>query len=174
PSAGITIAVALASALTGRPVRHDVAMTGEITLRGRVLPVGGVKEKVLAAHRAGTEIIVLPRENAKDLEEIPTHIRRQLDLRLVEHMDEVLGLALRPLAVPGPVRRDELAAAMDIVASTDWDTMDDVVGVGSGGNPDPDASIDELPEPVQAPVPAPHISESPSIEQGLLPGGLAD
>lgn len=174
PSAGITIAVALASALTGRPVRHDVAMTGEITLRGRVLPVGGVKEKVLAAHRAGTEIIVLPRENAKDLEEIPTHIRRQLDLRLVEHMDEVLGLALRPAAVPGPGLRDEAAAAMENVGSADRDTMDDVAAVGSGGDPDPDASTDELPEPVQAPVPAPHISESPAIEQGLLPGGLAD
>src|SRR5690606_40135500 len=102
PSAGITIAVALASALTGRPVRHDVAMTGEITLRGRVLPVGGVKEKVLAAHRAGTEIIVLPRENAKDLEEIPTHIRRQLDLRLVEHRDEGVGWARPPGAGARP------------------------------------------------------------------------
>ena len=92
PSAGITIAVAVASALTSRPVRHDVAMTGEITLRGRVLPVGGIKEKVLAAHRAGAKIVILPHENEKDLAEIPAHILRQLDIRLVQHMDEVLAI----------------------------------------------------------------------------------
>ncbi len=139
-----------------------------------MLPIGGVKEKVLAAHRAGTEIIVLPGKTRRTWRRSPTHIRRQLDLRLVEHMDEVLGLALRPAAVPGPGLRDEAAAAMENVGSADRDTMDDVAAVGSGGDPDPDASTDELPEPVQAPVPAPHISESPAIEQGLLPGGLAD
>ncbi|GAW93308.1 endopeptidase La [Calderihabitans maritimus] len=94
PSAGITMATALASALTGRPVRRDVAMTGEITLRGRVLPVGGIKEKVLAAHRAGIKTIILPRENEKQLEEIPPHVRRKLRFVLVEHMDEVLSTAL--------------------------------------------------------------------------------
>ncbi|OUM98735.1 MAG: endopeptidase La [Firmicutes bacterium ZCTH02-B6] len=98
PSAGIAIAVAVASALSGRPVRHDVAMTGEITLRGRVLAIGGVKEKVLAAHRAGVRTVLLPRDNEKDLEDIPAHIRRKLDIRLVEHMDEVLDLALRERA----------------------------------------------------------------------------
>jgi len=96
PSAGIAIAVAVASALSGRPVRHEVAMTGEITLRGRVLPVGGIKEKVLAAHRAGVRTVLLPRDNEKDLEDIPAPIRRRLDIRPVEHMDEVLELALVP------------------------------------------------------------------------------
>ncbi len=94
PSAGITMATAVISALTGRPVRADVAMTGEITLRGRVLPIGGVKEKLLAAHRAGITDIVLPKENEKDLEEIPGNIRKKLNIHLVEHMDEVLRIAL--------------------------------------------------------------------------------
>lgn len=94
PSAGITIACALASALTGRRVRHEVAMTGEVTLRGRVLPVGGVKEKVLAAHRAGIRKIILPRENEKDLEDIPKKIKAQMRFIFVEHMDKVLEKAL--------------------------------------------------------------------------------
>jgi ATP-dependent Lon protease len=95
PSAGITMAVALASALTNRRVRYDVAMTGEITLRGRVLPIGGVKEKVLAAHRAGVKTVILPMDNRKDIEEIPNNVQRQLELVLVDHMDEVLKVALR-------------------------------------------------------------------------------
>jgi len=97
PSAGITIAVALASALTGRPVRKDVAMTGEITLRGKVLPVGGIREKVLAAHRAHIGTIIMPRDNQKDLkdlEEIPSDVRKKVKFRFVEHMDEVLEAAL--------------------------------------------------------------------------------
>ncbi|MBU4534066.1 MAG: endopeptidase La [Eubacteriales bacterium] len=94
PSAGITIATALASALSGRMVRHDVAMTGEITLRGRVLPIGGLKEKVLAAHRAGIKTIIVPDANRKDLEEIPVNVKNQLEFILVEHMDEVLEAAL--------------------------------------------------------------------------------
>jgi ATP-dependent Lon protease len=95
PSAGITMATALASALTGRKVRHDVAMTGEITLRGRVLPVGGLKEKILAAHRAGIKTIIMPLENKKDLEDIPQNVKSKLEFILVEHMDEVLEAALR-------------------------------------------------------------------------------
>jgi ATP-dependent Lon protease len=94
PSAGVTIATALASALTKRPVRKDVAMTGEITLRGRVLPVGGVKEKVLAAHRAGIRTVIMPLENEKDLEEIPDDVRAQIKFEMVEHADDVLRIAL--------------------------------------------------------------------------------
>ncbi|MCR4441059.1 MAG: endopeptidase La [Peptococcaceae bacterium] len=109
PSAGITMASALASALTGRKVRKEVAMTGEITLRGRVLPVGGIKEKILAAHRAGCKVIILPLENKKDLEDIPANIKKDLKFELVEHMDKVLELALEKAAPKG----DEAAAARE-------------------------------------------------------------
>jgi len=94
PSAGITMATALASTLSGKPIRRDVAMTGEITLRGRVLPVGGIKEKMLAAHRAGIKKVLLPKDNKRQLEEVPSSIRRKMDFVLVEHMDEVLRGAL--------------------------------------------------------------------------------
>ena len=94
PSAGITLATALISALTQRKVRRDVAMTGEITLRGRVLPVGGVREKILAAHRAGVKQVLLPKRNEKDLVEIPKRTLRGLNIVLVSHMDQVLEQAL--------------------------------------------------------------------------------
>src|ERR1700719_669184 len=94
PSAGITLATALASALTRSPIRNDLAMTGEITLRGRVLPIGGLKEKVLAAHRGGIKTILIPRDNAKDIEEIPAQIMKGITLIQIEHMDEVLKHAL--------------------------------------------------------------------------------
>jgi ATP-dependent Lon protease len=94
PSAGITMATALISALTRTPVRRDVAMTGEITLRGRVLPIGGLKEKLLAAHRIGIRTFIMPRKNAKDLEEVPKKIQRDLKLVLVTTMDEVLNTAM--------------------------------------------------------------------------------
>ncbi len=94
PSAGITMAAALASALTKRPVRRDVAMTGEITLRGKVLPVGGLKEKILAAHRAGIRTIIIPKDNIKDLEDIPNYVKEELTFKPVEHADEVLEIAL--------------------------------------------------------------------------------
>jgi len=95
PSAGITMATALVSALSRRPARHDIAMTGEITLRGRVLPIGGVKEKVLGAVRAGIRTIILPKENEADLEDLPEDVRKTLDVHLVEELGDVLTLALR-------------------------------------------------------------------------------
>lgn len=94
PSAGITMAVALASVLTGCPVRRDIAMTGEITLRGRVLPIGGLKEKLLAAHRAGISAVVIPKENVVDLDLLPERVRDELEILAVESMDEVLSHAL--------------------------------------------------------------------------------
>ena len=95
PSAGIAITTALVSALTQLPVRHDVAMTGEITLRGRVLPIGGLKEKVIAAHRAGIKRVLFPKENERDVEEIPQDVRDSMELIAVEHADQVLRQALR-------------------------------------------------------------------------------
>jgi ATP-dependent Lon protease len=94
PSAGITLATAVVSTLTKIAVRRDVAMTGEITLRGKVLPIGGVKEKLLAAHRMGSQTVILPRDNEKDMAEIPANIQQELTIRFVETMDEVLDLAL--------------------------------------------------------------------------------
>jgi ATP-dependent Lon protease len=109
PSAGITMATALVSALTKVPVRKDVAMTGEITLRGKVLPVGGIKDKILAAYRADITDVILPRENEKDLEEIPAEVRDVLEFHLVESMDEVLRLALDGSPTPLPTLGDEAA-----------------------------------------------------------------
>jgi ATP-dependent Lon protease len=104
PSAGVAITVALVSLLTGRRVRGDVAMTGEITLRGTVLPVGGIKEKVLAAHRAGIKRVALPERNRKDIVDIPETVRQELELCFVKKVDEVLELTLEevPVVVPGP------------------------------------------------------------------------
>jgi ATP-dependent Lon protease len=102
PSAGITLATALVSALARVPARRDVAMTGEITLRGKVLPIGGVKEKVLAAHRAGVKTILLPKDNEKDLADIPKNVLDALDVHLVSTMDEVLKTALDGPLTPLP------------------------------------------------------------------------
>ena len=96
PSAGITVATALMSALTERKVRCDTGMTGEITLRGRVLPVGGVREKVLAAHRAGIKTVIIPKRNLKDLVDVPKKARNDLNICPVEHLDEVLEIAVFP------------------------------------------------------------------------------
>jgi ATP-dependent Lon protease len=95
PSAGVTIFTALTSLLTGRPVRSDVAMTGEITLRGLVLPVGGIKEKVLAANRAGIKTVILPKRNEKDLEEVPEEVKKRMKFHFVQRMDEIIDLALQ-------------------------------------------------------------------------------
>ncbi len=104
PSAGVTMATAIVSALTGIPVRKDVAMTGEITLRGRVLPIGGLKSKILAAHLSGARMVILPRKNEKDLRDIPDEIRKSIKLVLVDSMDQVLEAALRrrPKALAAP------------------------------------------------------------------------
>jgi ATP-dependent Lon protease len=122
PSAGVTMATALASLIAGRPVRSDVAMTGEITLRGKVLPVGGIKEKVLAAHRAGLKLIILPRRNERDLEDVPEELRNELEFALVDTAEEVLqraleqhppasrapdGLGTTPVAAAAPRKRAE-------------------------------------------------------------------
>ena len=94
PSAGVALVTAMASLFSSRPVRHDTAMTGEITLHGKVLPVGGIKEKVLAAHRAGITAVILPEENQKDLCNLPEEVSGQLEFRFVNHIDEVLEAIL--------------------------------------------------------------------------------
>jgi ATP-dependent Lon protease len=115
PSAGITMATAMVSALTGIAVRKDVAMTGEITLRGRVLPIGGLKSKILAAHLSGARVVILPRRNEKDLRDIPEEVRKQMRLVLVDSMEDVLDAALRrkpqPLKPP-PDAVEEPAAKL--------------------------------------------------------------
>ena len=113
PSAGITMASAMVSAFCKVPVRHDVSMTGEVTLRGKVLPIGGLKEKVLAAHRAGIREVVFPGENSRDLEEIPKNIRKDIVFSPVESMDDVLKTVMtEPVfkRTPGKVRAKKKSA----------------------------------------------------------------
>ena len=122
PSAGITMATAIISALTRRPVDHSVGMTGEITLRGRVLPIGGLKEKVLAAHRAGLTQLVVPRDNRRDLEEIPARVRKEITFTFVDHMDQVLAVALKRDVRPEqsemkPLQRATTRRSRDSVAA---------------------------------------------------------
>ena len=120
PSAGITLCTSIASALTRIPVRCDLAMTGEITLRGKVLPIGGVKEKLLAAHRLGLRTVILPRDNEKDLADVPPEILAQMSVNLVETMDEVLLLALeRPLEASSVPEPEVTAPSYDAGASQD-------------------------------------------------------
>jgi ATP-dependent Lon protease len=117
PSAGTTMSTALVSAMSGRPVRKDVAMTGEITLRGRVLPIGGVKEKVLGAHRAGIKHIILPKDNEGDIEDIPEDVRQQLDFHCVETLDEVFEVALLPSPQPEVAAEKTLMEEMEEVTA---------------------------------------------------------
>jgi len=143
PSAGITMATAIISALTRRPVRSDLAMTGEITLRGRVLPIGGLKEKALAAHRVGIRSLLVPAENAKDLADIPPKIRGEMDIKLVETMDEVLGAALLPAAHPAaaPEEGQEEGTAAD--------------GAGQVAATQPRPALREAPSDEGTPMPPP-------------------
>jgi ATP-dependent Lon protease len=122
PSAGITMATAIISALTRRPIDHLLGMTGEITLRGRVMPIGGLKEKVLAAHRAGISRVLAPRENRRDLEEIPARVRKEITFTFVDHMDQVLNMALKRQVQPEraeikPLRRRTSRRTRDGVAA---------------------------------------------------------
>jgi len=109
PSAGIGICTAIVSVLTGIPVRADVAMTGEITLRGEVLPIGGLKEKLLAAHRGGIKMVLIPEENVKDLSEIPDNIKNRLDIHPVKWIDQVLELSLERQPMPLPEKAQPVA-----------------------------------------------------------------
>jgi ATP-dependent Lon protease len=120
PSAGITLCTAIVSALTRIPVRCDVAMTGEITLRGKVLPIGGLKEKLLAAHRVGIRTVILPKDNEKDLADIPQEIQSSLVIHFVEAMDEVLALALeRPIEPSEHPSVPEVAGKFETPAEQD-------------------------------------------------------
>ncbi|CAA9300978.1 MAG: ATP-dependent protease La Type I [uncultured Chloroflexi bacterium] len=141
PSAGITMATAIISALSGRPVRSDVAMTGEITLRGKVLAIGGVKQKSLAAHRAGVKTLLLPAQNKKDFPDIPRDVRKGIKIIWVEKVEEVLHLALEPISVAPPVPR-ELPEAEPT----------DVVGIDEVATPPIPPVPPVPPTPVQAPA----------------------
>jgi ATP-dependent Lon protease len=120
PSAGIAMTTALVSVLTGIPVRADVAMTGEITLRGEVLPIGGLKEKLLAAHRGGIKLVLIPEENVKDLTEIPDNVKNAIEIVPVRWIDKVLELALE--RVPSPLPEEEPKPASPVAAEPGKDT----------------------------------------------------
>jgi ATP-dependent Lon protease len=121
PSAGITLATALTSLYAEQPVRSDTALTGEITLSGLVLPVGGIKEKVLAARRAGIRRVVLPRANGKDLKELPEHVRAEMEFVFAERIEEVLHAA-----IPGVANR--MAAHLDTISVEDVVPMENIDG----------------------------------------------
>jgi ATP-dependent Lon protease len=118
PSAGIGMCTSLVSALTRIPVRAEVAMTGEITLRGEVLPIGGLKEKLLAAHRGGIETVIIPHENERDLVEIPKNIKQDLDIRPVRWIDEVFEIALTRMPEPKSAAKGEAKEKLGVSASS--------------------------------------------------------
>ena len=118
PSAGIAMTTALVSALTGIPVRADVAMTGEITLRGEVLPIGGLKEKMLAAHRGGIKLVLIPEDNVKDLAEIPDNIKNKLEVVPVKWIDKVLEMALERMPTPLPDKNEESTKVAAVLVAT--------------------------------------------------------
>ena len=134
PSAGIAMATAIISAFTRRPVRRDVAMTGEVTLRGKVLPIGGLKSKTIAAHRAGIKIVLLPKGNAKDIPELPERVRQDLELIPVGHLDEVFAVALlEPVGPPMKIGEAEKTAepvALPLPANGNGTTGERVGRVG--------------------------------------------
>src|SRR6185369_13624323 len=139
PSAGITLATALISALSSQAVKRDVAMTGEITLRGRVLPVGGIKEKILGAHRAGIRTVILPRNNERDIDEVPIEVRTQMIFAPVERVEQAIQLALEPPS-------DEAVA--DIVQeASDGELEIDSEGDGEDDPSDDDDDDDDEPSP---------------------------
>jgi len=110
------MATALASLVTGRQVRPDVGMTGEITLRGQVLPIGGVKEKVLAAHRAGLKTVILPARNERDLDDVPEEVRREIRFVMAQHVDDVWAAALEPAAANGRRRNAAKKSAVEMAS----------------------------------------------------------
>ena len=117
------MATAIISAFTRRPVRRDVAMTGEVTLRGKVLPIGGLKSKTIAAHRAGIKTVLLPKDNAKDIPELPERIRQDLELHPVGHLDEVLAIALlEPIGAPMKVGDEKAGEPLVVPPMTDGNT----------------------------------------------------
>ena len=120
PSAGVAMATALVSLISGHPVREDVGMTGEITLRGQVMPIGGVKEKVLAAHRSGLKMVILPARNEADLEDIPDEVRKEMQFVFAETVDNVFDAALEPalLKLSEEAAIDSLTASSTVVSST--------------------------------------------------------
>ena len=118
PSAGITLTLAIASALSGRPVRRDIAMTGEVTLRGKVLEIGGVKEKTLAAYRSGLREVIMPKSNEKDLRDVPEEVKKNMVFTFVDRMDEVLHLALLPPVSPELADRVQPEPSPGLAGST--------------------------------------------------------
>ena len=122
PSAGIAMCTALVSVCTGIPIRADVAMTGEITLRGEVLPIGGLKEKLLAARRGGIKTVIIPKENERDLKEVPDNIKANLEIRPVKWIDEVLAIALE--RIPDPLSDEEFLANSTSLTAADENPAD--------------------------------------------------